>query len=229
MRRTLILAISIVLSVVLVICLTGCGEDSDDAEELPVKLMETNPVSGDTISANGSLVINFDIAVTEVKVNGMLAEVAGSSATWKGQSLQIGSQSFMIDWIDANGNSGSQDITLTVESADTIQPEVTSISIEDGASDLDANELNDAGIVIEFSERIDTAKSEGAIALAQGENPISWDLEWSEGDTKAVLKPGPKNKLGSGSEYTLTIGSYFDGAGNEDSKVESDYLHQNAI
>ena len=43
---------------------------------------------------------------------------------------------------------------------------------------------------------------------------LVWTPEWSEGDTQVTLKPGPKTKLRAGSEYSLTIHSYYDGAGN---------------
>jgi hypothetical protein len=220
LKRALFFAVFIVLSIGLIVCLTGCGADEDEEEQQQAKLLETNPVNGGNISANGSISLTFDSAVNEVKINGISAELAGNIATWKGQNLQVGSQSFRIEWVDANGNSGSQDMTLLVESADTVPPQVKNISIKDGASDLDANELNTAGITVEFSERIDTVSSKSAIVLVQGENEISWALDWIDGDTKAVLEPGPTSKISSGSEYSLIISGYFDGAGNEGDKVE---------
>jgi hypothetical protein len=75
------------------------------------------------MSANGELKITFDKAVTEVKVNGTPADVAGTAATWKAQGLQPGQQTLNIEWIDKDGNTGSKQITLTIKEGDFTPPE----------------------------------------------------------------------------------------------------------
>ena len=165
MKKALLLALAAILIPGLIVGMTGCGEDADEEEIEPAKLIETSPATGGKISANGSLLITFDNTVTEVKVNGISAEVAGAQATWKGQAVQVGSQIFRIEWVDESGNTGSQDVTLTVEAADSTPPKVEKVSVQDGSVDLDPDGLNSNGIVIEFSERIDTGKSKDALAL----------------------------------------------------------------
>ncbi len=218
MRRVLFSTVVAVLVVGLFIGIVGCGEDEQEKE--PAKMLKTEPVSGGEISANGSLLITFDIKVTDVKVNGTPAEVAGTKATWRAQDLQAGGQTLKIEWVDENGNTGSEDITLTITAIDTVPPQVGQVSVEDGAIDVDPDKLNADGIVISFSERIDANKSKGAFALFEGEIQMACTPEWKDDNTQVILRPGPQPKLRPGSEYTLTISGYFDGAGNEGSALE---------
>ena len=212
------------LTICLLVGMIGCGEDEEEEKaKEPAKLLLTEPINGGEMSANGSLIVTFDMAVTEVKVNGVHAEVAGSSATWRGQGLQVGEQAFRIEWTDENGNSGSQDITLIVEVPDTTPPEVSEVNVKSGTTDVDAGKLNDEGIIIKFSERIDTGRSKDAFVLLLQGSPIVWTPQWSDGDTQVTLEPGPKTKLRPGSEYTLTISGYFDGAGNEGGPMEINF------
>jgi len=219
LRKALLLTLAAIFAISMLAGMMGCGEEEEEGKE-PAKLLTTEPVSGGEMFANGSLLITFDSAVTEVKVNGIPANVIGTKAAWTGQGLQPGSQTLKIEWVDENGNTGSQDLIIIVDIADTTLPEVNQVSVKDGAADLDADELNSDGIVIKFSERIDTSKSKEAFALLLEGSPIAWTPEWSDGDTQVTLRPGPKTKLRPGSEYTLTIKGYFDGAGNEGSAVE---------
>jgi len=220
LKKVFFLIIAAFLTIGLLGGMTGCGEDEEEEKE-PAKMLETDPAGGGEISANGSLLITFDGAVTEVKVNGFPAETAGSKATWKAQGLQAGSQTLKIEWVDENGNTGSEDIALTVTALDAIPPEVGEVNIEGGATDIDPDKLNVDGIVVKFSERIDTSRSKDAFALFdQGGSQIAWIPQWSEDNTQVTLMPGPKTKLRPGSEYSLIISGYFDGAGNEGSAME---------
>ena len=91
----------------------GCGEDEDKGPEA-AKIIKTRPASGGEISLNGSLTIQFDKPVTEVKVNAVSADVTDSKAVWEVVAQEVGRQFFKIQWVDENGNVGSTDIMLTV-------------------------------------------------------------------------------------------------------------------
>lgn len=220
LKRVLSLAVSVIFTVCLLTGMIGCGEDEEEEKE-PARISQTDPSSGGEMSSNGSLLITFDNTVIEVKVNGTLADVTGSKATWKAQGLVVGSQTLEIEWTDEAGNTDSQEITLIVKEEDTVAPTVNEINIQDGATDIDTDKLNDDGIIVRFSERIDTAKSENGLVLAdENGDQIVWTLKWSEGDTQVTLTAGPTNKLRSGSAYTLTVTGYLDSAGNEGESVE---------
>ena len=218
MKKALFLSMTVILAIGLSVGMLGCGEDENGEEEekKPAEMLSTTPISGGEMPVNGSLVITFNGTVTEVKVNGASASVAGATATWKGQELQTGSQTFRIEWTDAEGNTGSEEITLNITAIDDTPPSVSEISIEDGAVEVDPGEVNDAGITIKFSEPINTGKIE-LVLLDGGGNELAWTPTWSDNNTQVVLKTGPTTKLRSGVEYTLTVSSYFDGADNEGS------------
>ena len=105
-----------IFAICLSIVIVGCGEDEEKEE--PAKIINTDPNNGGDMFANGSLVITFDKAVTEVKVNGIPADVDGTKATWNGQGLQVGEQTLTIKWTDENNNTGSSEITLKIMQAD---------------------------------------------------------------------------------------------------------------
>jgi hypothetical protein len=219
MRNILFLIISIICALMLLINMIGCG--GEEEKEEPAKVLKTEPASSGLMSSNGSLTITFDKSVTDVKVNGTPATVDGTKAVWKAQGLSTGGQTLGIQWTDANGNTGSMDLTLTIQAADIAPPKVESISITNGASDVDIDKLNSDGITIKFSEKIDINKSQNALVLLdKSGNQIAWTPNWSEDGTQVVLKGGPKTKLLGGAEYTLAISGYFDNAENEGVKVE---------
>ena len=116
MKEALFLNISAILMIGLFTGIIGCGEDEEEA----ARMLKTSPDSGGVMFTNGNLMITFDRTVTEVWVNGIPADVAGTKATWKGQWLEAGKQILRIEWTDENGNTNSEEITLTIQEADTI-------------------------------------------------------------------------------------------------------------
>ena len=98
--------------------IVGCGEDEEKVET--AKIVETNPPDGGEMFAGGNLTITFDKVVTEVRINGFLVDIAGTKATWKAQPIGLGKQALKIEWVDENGNAGSQEITLTIKQADNV-------------------------------------------------------------------------------------------------------------
>jgi len=112
MKRELFL----IMAIILAIGLLGCSEEKEE----PAKILETNPASGSSMFANGNLIITFDMVVTEVMVNGILADIDDAKATWKGLGLKLGNQTLVIEWTDVNGNNNSQEINLTIQAVNTI-------------------------------------------------------------------------------------------------------------
>ena len=115
MTRTLFSTIAVIFTIGLSI--SGCGED---VEEEPAKILQTNPENGGDMFINGILTITFDKTVTEVKVNGIPADIDGTQVTWKSQGINVGRQNLEIEWTDENGNVSSEEITLMIQEADLI-------------------------------------------------------------------------------------------------------------
>ena len=115
MKRAQFLTIVTLFAIALMAAMIGCGGDE---EEAAAKIVETEPVNGGEMFDTGDLVMTFDMTVTSVTVNGTHAEIADNGATWAAKGLAVGEQALMIRWTDKNGNSGSQEITLTINKAD---------------------------------------------------------------------------------------------------------------
>jgi len=118
MKKTLLPAITAIFAIGIFIGMIGCGEN-DEAEE-PAMILKTDPISGGEIFTNSDLVITFDKTMTMVKVNGFPADIIGAEATWTVLALETGEQTLKIEWIDVNGNSGSEDIIFIVKELDSI-------------------------------------------------------------------------------------------------------------
>ena len=114
MKRTLFRDILAIFATCMLLGLAGCGEETEEA----AIILKTEPANGGSMFANGNLVITFDKVVTEVTVNGILADVDGTIATWEGQLLQAGEQTLEIEWTDENGNIDTEEITLTIMEPD---------------------------------------------------------------------------------------------------------------
>lgn len=215
-KGALLLGVAALFTIGLVTAMMGCAKEEKEA----AKIVSTNPADGGEMFANGELTITFDKEVTEVKVNGTPAKVTGTVAKWEGQGLSEGQQTISIEWTDVDGNTGSQSITLTIKAPDTTPPEVTEVSVKDGATDVDPSELNEKGIVVKFSEPIDTKKSKDPFTLAdETGTALAWAAEWNDDKTQATLTPAKGAELGYESKYTLMIKKYYDAAGNEGKEV----------
>jgi hypothetical protein len=222
--RHLKVALLFAVAAMFALMMIGCGGD-DEGDGEAAAVTATNPADGGEMFANGELVINFDAAVKEVKVNGSAAVVAGTKATWKGTGLAVGQGTLEITWTDENDNTGSKTITLTIKEEDTVPPEVTSIETRkggtnlDGANNLEPADMNDVdagGIVVKFSEPVNGAK----FTLAEEGTAIKWIDEMNDAKTEAVLTPGPDGALRHEGKYTLTVTGYKDGAGNAGADAE---------
>jgi hypothetical protein len=120
MERILFFTVSAILTVSLLAGMMGCGEDEGNGEETEeARILETIPVDGGEMFSNGDLVMIFDRSVILVWVNRIPAEISGTRATWKGQGLEAGEQTLLIQWTIGNGIISSQEITLTIMRFDT--------------------------------------------------------------------------------------------------------------
>ena len=119
MERILFFTISAILTVGLLTGMMGCGDDEDGEETEEARILETIPGDGSEMFSNGDLVIIFDRPVSLVWVNRISAEIPGTEATWKGQGLEAGEQTLLIQWTIGNGIISSQEITLTIKRLDT--------------------------------------------------------------------------------------------------------------
>jgi len=119
MERILFFTISAILTVGLLTGMVGCGEDESGEETEEARILETIPGDGGEMFSNGDLEIVFDRPVSLVWVNRVSAEISGARATWKGQGLEAGEQTLLIQWTIGNGIISSQEITLTIKRFDT--------------------------------------------------------------------------------------------------------------
>jgi len=204
----------------------------DDTGEEPAKLIGTTPAENSKMRTDDELSIQFDKPVTQVKVNGKKANVDGTTAIWSCEGLEPGEQKLRIEWVDVNGNTGAQELTITI---DNTPPEVFEINVAktntaiDGKTKVDPAELNDdekGGILVTFSEPINVDKSQSAFILAAEWHDISWDTRWNSNGTQAILTllPGVNYEC----KYTLTINNYFDEAGNEGREITIEFYTKDA-
>ncbi len=119
MERILFFTISAILTVGLLTGMMGCGDDEGGEETEEARILETIPGDGGEMFSNGNLVIVFDRSVILVWVNRIPAEISDTKATWKGQGLEAGKQTLLIQWTIGNGAISSQEITLTIKRLDT--------------------------------------------------------------------------------------------------------------
>lgn len=106
------LTMTVILTMVSLIGITGCDEAQEEKE--PTKILKTDPAHGGEMLAGSSFTIVFDGIVTDVEVNGIRADIAGTRVTLGSERLEFGEQTLKIEWIDENGNAGSKEVTLIV-------------------------------------------------------------------------------------------------------------------
>jgi hypothetical protein len=223
LKVALFLAIAAIFMMGMMAAMVGCGGDDDGDGEAP-NMTGTNPADGATMNSGATLTINFDGAVATVTVNGNAAQVAGTKATWVSTGLSEGNQTLTIDWEDADGNTGTASITLTIAPEDKVPPEVTSVKAKktgdnlDGATNVepaDLNPIDTGGIEVKFSEDVGQT---GKFVLSEEGNPLKWIAEWID-EVTVVLTAGPDADLRHEGKYTLTISEYTDGSNDGAEKV----------
>ena len=103
--------ILLLVGVLTVSMLAGCGDIDDADEPVPVNFVSATPPGGE-IAANGTIRVTFDNPPTDVTVSVGTVTIAGKTATIAGP-FTLGSLGLMIDWAD-----GTRTLNYTVTSPD---------------------------------------------------------------------------------------------------------------
>ncbi len=103
-------------------------------------------------------------------------------------------------------------IGLAPVPVDITPPTVISALPANGAKDIKPETINTVGTVIVFTEAINITKIQ--ISVQAGDQKLSWQPTWSDGDTKLTLKPAQGSELGFQIEYKVTLSQVTDRAGN---------------
>ena len=98
-----------------------------DDPQLVATQATTAPADGSVITKDSSITLTLDEAVESVSVEGVPA--TGYGKTWtlnvKGMNLDFGEQILAIEWINKDGSTGSDSVTLIVEHGREItQPDI---------------------------------------------------------------------------------------------------------
>ena len=201
--RTFALVFAALFALSLVV---GCGggDDEDDAAAADAAFSSAAPASGD-LAANGSITVTFDNDPGDVTASAGTVSGAGKTRTIAGP-FTPGALSLTITW--TNGD-GSHTLTYNVTAPDTEAPTVTGGTIEDGAEDVDPEEINGDGMIeITFSEDVS-----GNIALqTEGGDDVGW-IGKVEGN-KGTLELVKGKEIGNETTYVIK-GKVSDSAGNE--------------
>ena len=95
------------VGIILLIGLTGCGEDA--VEEDPVEFVQAIPASGSEIQPDATIIASFDDTPTGVQVTGAKFSVSGANVTITGP-FTAGALSLVITWSD-----GAASLTYNVK------------------------------------------------------------------------------------------------------------------
>ena len=188
--------------------IVGCGGGEDDEEEAAAAaFVSATPAGGETIAANATISVSFDNDPGDVTVSAGTITPSGKTRTISGPFPE-GALALALSW--TNGD-GSHTLNYTVAAADNTPPEVTGSSPEDGAEDVDPEDLNADGGTIEITFSEDVT---GNLAV-QTEDGTS--LKWTstiEGNTATLEKLAAGDALGNETSYVIK-GTVSDAAGNE--------------
>ena len=106
------------IAVVLLIGLTGCGED---AVEDPVAFVQAIPATGSEIQPDAAIIASFDGTPTGVQVEGAKFSVSGANVTITGP-FTAGALSLVITWSDGAASLTYNVKALAAETEDTPAP-----------------------------------------------------------------------------------------------------------
>jgi len=104
-------------------------------------------------------------------------------------------------WGDITGSTTVGNVTIT---EDTTDPEITTTTPADGATDVSTT----ANVVVNFSEAMNTS----TVTYNSTPNPGGWSVVWSNGNTRATYSHS--NAFADSTEYTFEITAGEDVVGN---------------
>jgi len=201
----------ILFPLLVIVWVTGCGEE-EKAE--PVYLID---YTSEGIPGS-SLKVWFSGEVISVKFNGHPADKIYFDekkgfwcARWKLPSMEeliIGYDIILVyvEWTDAIGRTKYKVIAIPSE---LIPPEVARTNPKDGST-VNAEEVNRKGIIVEFSDQIDTERNGDMFTLMDSKGRrLDWSVSWSSDCIKATLKPKEGMELKPGEVYVLVVENYY--------------------
>ncbi|RKU38998.1 hypothetical protein C6496_03665 [Candidatus Poribacteria bacterium] len=165
--------------------------------------VSANPPSGSTVPTNASLILTFDNAPTDVAVSAGFFAGSGKTLLVSGP-FPPGPLALTVTWAG-----GSVTLIYIVIVPDVEPPVVTGGTLKDGDKDVDADFLNNDGIIeITFNEEV-----AGNIALqTEGGDDVGW-LGWVGGN-KAKLELVKGKDIHNKITYVIKC-KVADAAGNE--------------
>ena len=179
------------------------SETLDYTVRQPVAFESIEPTVESELAVDGTITLTFDNPPTDVTVNEGDATTDGNTVTITGP-FTPGDLELTITWMD-----GSLTFTYTVAEPDTEAPSITSGTINDGDTDVNAGAINSSALIeIELSEEVS-----GTIALkTEAGDDVGW-IGKVEGN-KAILELVKGKELDPETTY-LIAGKVEDAAGNE--------------
>jgi hypothetical protein len=203
---------ALLVAAMLAVWVVGCGDDDDDDDDdtgTVAAVTAVNPADNSTVAANTAIEVTFDNAPEDsVTINGKPATLVGKKASIDNAGLAEGANiPVEIKWTSTSGDAGTHTVTYTVEPEDVTPPSVASSTPSDGAKDVNPDDVNADGIVIELDEEADVT-----LTVTLEDVPLNWKA--SVDGTTVTLQPLSGSELGFEKEYVVT-GTATDGAGNE--------------
>ena len=179
------------------------SETLDYTVRQPVAFESIEPTVESELAVDGTITLTFDNPPTDVTVNEGDATTDRNTVTITGP-FTPGDLELTITWMD-----GSLTFTYTVAEPDTEAPSITSGTINDGDTDVNAGVINSSALIeIELSEEVS-----GTIALkTEAGDDVGW-IGKVEGN-KAILELVKGKELDPETTY-LIAGKVEDAAGNE--------------
>ena len=192
----------LLVGVLTVSMLAGCGDIDDTDEPVPVNFVSATPPGGE-ISPLGTITVSFDNTPVDLTVSRGTVVVTGKTAFISGP-FTPGPLPLTLTWAD-----GTQVLNFIVSGPCCEPPTITGGTVEDGDTDVDPELINSDGkIVILFSEDVF-----GNIVLqTEGGDDVGW-IGKVEG-YKATLELVKDRELVNETVYVIA-GKISDAKGNQ--------------
>ena len=189
------------IGIILLIGLTGCGEDA--VEEDPVEFVEAIPASGSEIQPDATIIVSFDGTPTGVQVTGGKFSVSGANVTITGP-FSAGALSVVITWSDGATSLSYNVKALTAETEDTPAPPPEGmVLIPAGEFDMGSNDA-EAGNDEQPVRRVYVDAfymDETEVTNLQFKEFLLENPRWQKGRVDAQFATGNYLSLWSGNNY----------------------------
>ena len=192
------------LAVVLLIGLTGCGEDA--IEEDPVEFVQAIPASGSEIQTDATIIASFDGTPTGVQVTGGKFSISGANVTITGP-FTAGALNLVITWSDGAASLAynvKAPADTTAETEDTPAPPpdgmvlIPAGEFDMGSNDAEArnNEQPVRKVYVDAFYMDETEVTNLQFKEFLLENP-----QWQKGRVNAQFADGSYLRLWNGNNY----------------------------